>query len=319
MPRPKGGDQHGCPHRWRAPRHGPGPSWSGPARTPDRPPRTGPRRAPAGRTIRSWPLLVLAAPAAAEVWSGWVGIAQKTGFGLVSPLPGIWPSLHLDTTITLPVGVEAYAAYALHAWLAREHSISGRTRRFAKWSAICSFALGMAGQVAYHLLAQAGAARAPWPITTIVSCLPVLVLGMGTALAHMLRADADTERTDRTQGPEDQPRPFLGLVPGPVRRGPGRTEPGPRQGRQVRLPGERQTIPATGTRRGRADHRTGTPGCMASDGSGAPDCPQACRSRKAEITPSPARRGVRGSNAALNALARTINTELAATTPPGQP
>ena len=142
------------------------------------------------RTVRSWPLLVLAAPAAAEVWSGWVGIAQKTGFGLVSPLPGILPSLHLDTSITLPVGVEAYAAYALRAWLSGEHSISGRTRRFAKWSAICSFALGMAGQVAYHLLAQAGTARAPWPITMIVSCLPVLVLAMGTTLAHMLRADA---------------------------------------------------------------------------------------------------------------------------------
>src|SRR5437868_8145101 len=97
------------------------------------------------RTARSWPLLVLAAPAAAEVWSGWVGIAQKTGFGLVSPLPGILPSLHLDTSITLPVGVEAYAAYALRAWLARDRSISGWTRRFAKWSAICSFALGMAG------------------------------------------------------------------------------------------------------------------------------------------------------------------------------
>jgi hypothetical protein len=27
-------------------------------------------------------------------------------------------------------------------------------------------------------------------ITTLVSCLPVLVLGMGTALAHMLREDA---------------------------------------------------------------------------------------------------------------------------------
>ena len=94
-----------------------------------------------GRTARSWPLLVLAAPAAAEVWSGWVGIAQKTGFGLVSPLPGIWPSLHLDTSITLPVGVEAYAAYALRAWLSGEHSISGRTRRFAKWSAICSFVI----------------------------------------------------------------------------------------------------------------------------------------------------------------------------------
>jgi hypothetical protein len=100
------------------------------------------------RTVRSWPLLVLAAPAAAEVWSGWVGIARLTGFGLVSPLPGIWPSLHLDTAITLPVGVEAYAAYALRAWLSGEHSVSGRTRRFARWSAICSFALGMAGQVA---------------------------------------------------------------------------------------------------------------------------------------------------------------------------
>jgi len=84
------------------------------------------------RTVRSWPLLVLAAPAAAEVWSGWVGIAQKTGFGLVSPLPGIWPTLHLDTTITLPVGVEAYAAYAMRAWLAREDWISDRTLRFAK-------------------------------------------------------------------------------------------------------------------------------------------------------------------------------------------
>ena len=90
------------------------------------------------RTVRFWPLLVLAAPAAAEVWSGWVGIAQKTGFGPVRPLPGIWPSLHLDTAITLPIGVEAYATYALRAWLARDSAISARTRRFAKWSAICS-------------------------------------------------------------------------------------------------------------------------------------------------------------------------------------
>ena len=44
------------------------------------------------------------------------------------------------------VGVEAYAAYALRAWLAREDWISDRTRRFAKWSAIFSFVLGMAGQ-----------------------------------------------------------------------------------------------------------------------------------------------------------------------------
>jgi hypothetical protein len=102
--------------------------------------------------------------------------------------------------------VEAYAAYALRAWLAREAWISTRTRRFAKWSAIFSFTLGMAGEVAYHLLTQAGVARAPWPVTTLVSCLPVLVLAMGTALAHMIRADtmeADQLGTNLT-GPADQ-------------------------------------------------------------------------------------------------------------------
>jgi len=79
------------------------------------------------RAVRCWPLLVLAAPAAAEVWSSWAGIAQKTGFGLVSPLPGILASLHPDTSITLAVGVEAYAAYALRAWLAGENSVSDQT------------------------------------------------------------------------------------------------------------------------------------------------------------------------------------------------
>ena len=237
------------------------------------------------RTVRSWPLLVLAAPAAAEVWSGWVGIAQKTGFGLVSPLPGIWPSLHLDTTITLPVGVEAYAAYALRAWLAREDWISDRTRRFAKWSAICSFALGMAGQVAYHLLAQAGAARAPWPVTTIVSCLPVLVLAMGTALAHMLRADAHTAAdgpdNNGTAGPatprspawsaEDQAGPAQDQTAGQPTSGSG---PPPRT----------RTVPKAVPRPRRRDQDTDSGG----DQPGAPDRQQACRSGKAGIPACPA-------------------------------
>jgi hypothetical protein len=174
------------------PRAYPGPSGPGPATALGSVPaavRSGAVRDQA-KTIRSWPLLVLAVPAAAEVWSGWVGIAQKTGFGDVPLLPGIWSSLHLDTAVTLPVGVECYAAYALRAWLAGGHAISDRTRRFARWSAIFSFALGMAGQVAFHLMDQDHVTRAPWGITTLVSCLPVLVLGMGTALAHMLREDA---------------------------------------------------------------------------------------------------------------------------------
>jgi len=190
---------------------GPGRRGPGPAAVPDAVPaadRSGAVRDHV-KTMRSWPLLVLAVPAAAEVWSGWVGIAQKTGFGMVPLLPGIWPSLHLDTAVTLPVGVECYAAYALRAWLAADRAISDRTRRFARRSALFSFALGMAGQVAFHLMDQDRITRAPWAITTLVSCLPVLVLGMGTALAHMLREDAEAASRAQTDvpGPTTRVRP----------------------------------------------------------------------------------------------------------------
>jgi hypothetical protein len=37
--------------------------------------------------------------------------------------------------------------------------------------------------------------RAPWGITTVVSCLPVLVLAMETALAHMLHGDVSAGDT----------------------------------------------------------------------------------------------------------------------------
>ena len=263
-------------------RRGPVPARTAGAAAADRSPAS----ARPARTVRSWPLLVLAAPAAAEVWSGWAGIAQKTGFGLVSPLPGIWPALHLDTSITLPVGVEAYAAYALRVWLSGEPWIGDRTRRFAKWSAICSFALGMAGQVAYHLLAQAGAARAPWPITMIVSCLPVLVLAMGTALAHMLRADAAPDAPDS----DATGRAGHGVVPGPVRRGPERTRPRPARGPRIWSTGHHHTTGAAGIPRSRADHSTGAAGCPDADGPGAPHRPQARRSREASIPASAARR-----------------------------
>ena len=48
-----------------------------------------------------------------------------------------------------------------------------------------------AGQVVYHLLAAAHAARAPWPVVVLVSCLPVVTLGFGAALTHLLRVPGD--------------------------------------------------------------------------------------------------------------------------------
>jgi hypothetical protein len=57
--------------------------------------------------------------------------------------------------------VERYAAYSLRAWLADDRAISKRTRRFARRSAVFSFALGMAGQVAFHLMNQDRITTAP--------------------------------------------------------------------------------------------------------------------------------------------------------------
>lgn len=136
--------------------------------------------------VRSWPVLLLALPAFVAVWSGWVGLGTLTGFGVVHPLPGIADSFTINSAITLPIGVETYAAFALRVWLSGQ--VPAAARRFAKWSALSALVLGALGQVAYHLLEAAGITRAPWQITTVVACLPVAVLGMGAALAHLIHA-----------------------------------------------------------------------------------------------------------------------------------
>ncbi|GLH97326.1 ABC transporter permease [Phytohabitans aurantiacus] len=144
----------------------------------------------AARPVRAWPVLVLALPASIAIWAGWVGIGRLTGFGVVNLLPGIAPEggwATIDTAITLPIGMEAYAAYALRVWLSGQ--VPARARRFARWSAIGALALGAAGQVAYHLMVAAGVTAAPWQITTALSCIPVAVLGMGAALYHLIRTE----------------------------------------------------------------------------------------------------------------------------------
>ncbi len=246
-----------------------------------------------GRTVRSWPLLVLAAPAAAEVWSGWVGIAQKTGFGLVSPLPGIWPSLHLDTTITLPVGVEAYAAYALRAWLGSGHYVSPRTRRFAKWSAICSFALGMGGA------GRLPPARPGRGHTGAVADHHPGLLPAGAGPGHGDRAGPHAPRRHSPRGHAAQPGRRTSHPPVPrVVRGPDRTAPGP--GRtppgadRVRSPGQDQTVPAPGPQRDSQDHPVSPTGSAAADEPRPPHRPQARRRRETSITTCAAQRRSQG-------------------------
>lgn len=137
--------------------------------------------------VPRWPLLVIALGAFVSIWGGWVGLGELAGFGPVRLLPGIADSFVINSAITLPLGVEAYAAFAMWTWLAPpDAAVSRQARRFACWSSIAALGLGVFGQATYHLLVTSGAEHAPGPVVVFVSCLPVLVLGAGAALAHLI-------------------------------------------------------------------------------------------------------------------------------------
>jgi hypothetical protein len=139
--------------------------------------------------LRVWPVWLLMLPASVAIWSGWVGLGQMAGFGPVRLLPGIADQVVINSAITLPIGMETYAAYALYVWLSGK--ARGKARRMARNSAIAAMAVGALGQIAYHVMAAANVGVAPWWITAGVACLPVAVLGMGAALAHMVRAESE--------------------------------------------------------------------------------------------------------------------------------
>jgi hypothetical protein len=135
-----------------------------------------------------WLLLLIAAPAAVEVWSGWIGLGTLCGFGEIHPLPGIWDGLKINTVLTLPIGMEAYAGFALYVWLASRAGES--VRAFACRSAIGAFILSCLGQMTYHLLAAKDHTRAPSMVVVLVACLPVAVLAFAATLTHLMHADA---------------------------------------------------------------------------------------------------------------------------------
>lgn len=160
------------------------------------------------KRIGTWPILVLLLPAFVAIWGGWVGLGEMTGFGLINLLPGMgtdalpaelgqgakgfrWAVV--NTAITLPIGLETYAAYALHVFI-QVQSRPGFLRTFAGVSALCSLILGMSGQVAYHVMESMKITEAPIWVTAIVGSLPVAVLGLGTTLGALIRrAEAQEE------------------------------------------------------------------------------------------------------------------------------
>lgn len=162
-------------------------------------------RAKSATSSTPWAVVLLSLPAGVAIWSGWVGIGTMCGFGLVQPLPGLVDGLVIDTRITLPIGMETYAAVALRAWLT---SPPGVKVTFAKWSALAALSVGAAGQIAYHLMEAAGITAAPWPVVAAVATLPVAVLGMGAALAHLSHHSEAPEGSTATPSPGSDAEPL---------------------------------------------------------------------------------------------------------------
>lgn len=140
------------------------------------------------KRLATWPVLLLMLPATVAIWSGWVGLGQLAGFGPVHPLPGIADGFVIDTSITLPIGMETYSAYALYVWLSGR--AGAKAIAFARISALLALSIGAAGQIAYHLMSAANVPAAHPLITAAVACIPVAVLGLGAALAHLVKEDA---------------------------------------------------------------------------------------------------------------------------------
>ncbi|MEK8229361.1 hypothetical protein NKG05_30805 [Oerskovia sp. M15] len=188
-----------------------------------------------------WPVMILSGSAFVAIWGGWVALGLMCGFGPVNLLPGIGSGLTVNLAITLPLGMEVYAAYALGAWLTRRR-INSKARTFAKWSSLFSLTLGWGGQVVYHLLASRGIEQAPWQVVVAVSGIPVLVLAFGAGLAHLLTvphkrtrrptvAVAAPARTSRHPSQRRSPRRFLSSRRRPRRSLPRLPRPNPRCGR----------------------------------------------------------------------------------------
>src|SRR5690606_24612392 len=133
---------------------------------------------------------LVAVSAFVAIWGGWVGLGRLAGFGPVDLLPGVpGGPYEVDLSITLPLGVEAFAAIALY--VAVSGLVEGGARTFAWVAAIGSLGLGMFGQAAYHLLtAQEHGAGTPTWVVVFVSVLPVLVLGLASLLLHLAEAGA---------------------------------------------------------------------------------------------------------------------------------
>jgi hypothetical protein len=184
--------------------------------------------------------------------------------------------------VLLPLSMEAYGSTALRYWL--DPTLDAAARTFARRSAIGSLVAGVLAQVSYHLMTAHHFTAAPSWIVTFVACVPVVAIGLGTALhftvrrsdkaAHAEALKAYTEALRAVPaGPAAPPAPEPAAPAAPAAAGP---SPAPRPDwGGLPAPSPLPALPASGPALRLADKpKAPRPAAVPPAGSGRPPLPQ---------------------------------------------
>ena len=140
-------------------------------------------------------------PAAVTVWSGWVGLGGMCG------------STRSRGSQTAPASTPAITPGRRRGvWGVCARCVTRPRRSRGDRPGVRPpvddrrLVFGMLGQLAYHLLVATHANRAPWPVVVLMSCLPVVTLGVArAALTHLLRVPVPAHL--QHAGPDPGPGP----------------------------------------------------------------------------------------------------------------
>jgi hypothetical protein len=147
----------------------------------------------------SWLLVPISVAAFLATWGGWAKLATMTGYTQVEMLGGQeWSRFNIG--FVLPMSVEPFGMLAM--------SVAFNTR-VRRWARLVAGGMALATLIAagicqsvVHSLTVRGETRAPDAIVSVTSVLPVVVLGLGAALAMLNAARVpDTETSPETSRP----------------------------------------------------------------------------------------------------------------------
>ncbi len=138
-------------------------------------------------------------------WGGWAKLATMTGYQEVEMLGGQeWSRFNIG--IVLPMTVEPFGAFA--AKVAFDPAVKRWARIIAGIMAVLTLVAAGICQAVVHHLTVTGVTRAPDYVVTVTSVLPVIVLGLGGALAMLSKVHNGDEETPK----ETTGMGFLGRI-----------------------------------------------------------------------------------------------------------